>query len=66
MAAPSVTLNDGNSILSVRHFQDSTGGTERAVGAALRVGYRHIGTAAMYGNERETGRPVADSGILRG
>jgi 2,5-diketo-D-gluconate reductase A len=53
-------------MLSVRHFQDSTGGTEPAVGAALRVGYRHIGTAAMYGNKRETGRAVADSGILRG
>jgi 2,5-diketo-D-gluconate reductase A len=39
--------------------------TEQAVGAALRAGYRHIDTAAMYGNERETGRAVADSGIPR-
>ncbi len=35
------------------------------MGAALRAGYRHVDTAAMYGNERETGRAVADSGLPR-
>jgi hypothetical protein len=30
------------------------------VGAALRIGYRHIDTAAMYGNERETGRAATE------
>lgn len=32
---------------------------------ALRAGYRHIDTAAVYGNERETGRAVAASGVPR-
>ena len=39
--------------------------TEQAVGTALRAGYRHIDTAAMYGSERETGRAVAKSGVPR-
>ena len=39
--------------------------TERAVGAALAAGYRHVDTAAAYGNEPETGRAVADSGLDR-
>ena len=32
---------------------------------ALRVGYRHIDTAAYYGNEKEVGKAVRDSGIAR-
>lgn len=39
--------------------------TERAVGAALAAGYRHIDTAAAYGNESETGRAIAQSGLDR-
>lgn len=38
---------------------------ELAVGAALAAGYRHIDTAAMYGNEEEVGRAVKASGIAR-
>jgi diketogulonate reductase-like aldo/keto reductase len=38
---------------------------ERAVAAALACGYRHIDTAAMYGNEEEVGRAVKASGIAR-
>ena len=37
-----------------------------AVRTALEVGYRHIDTATMYGNETEVGRAVRDSGITRG
>ncbi|MGH3531918.1 MAG: aldo/keto reductase [Mycobacterium sp.] len=67
MAAPLVTLNDGSSIPAVGFgvFQIPPADTEQAVGAALRAGYRHVDTAAMYGNERETGRAVADSGVPR-
>jgi len=39
--------------------------TERAVITALQAGYRHIDTAAAYGNEREVGRAVANSGVPR-
>jgi 2,5-diketo-D-gluconate reductase A len=36
-----------------------------AVLEALRVGYRHLDTATMYGNEAEVGRAVKDSGVPR-
>ena len=38
----------------------------RAVGRALSMGYRHLDTAQMYGNEAEVGRAIEDSGIERG
>ena len=37
----------------------------RAVRYALEVGYRHIDTATMYGNERDVGRAVRDSSLPR-
>ncbi|WP_207568096.1 aldo/keto reductase [Mycolicibacter engbaekii] len=63
----SVTLNDGNSIPSVGFgvYKISPAETERAVSSALAAGYRHIDTAALYGNEREVGRAVAASGLGR-
>jgi 2,5-diketo-D-gluconate reductase A len=44
-------------------FQSSPEETAGAVDAALRDGYRHIDTAAAYGNEREVGQAVAASGL---
>jgi 2,5-diketo-D-gluconate reductase A len=66
-SSPSVPLNDGNSIPAVGFgvFKIPPTDTEQAVGTALQSGYRHIDTAAVYGNERETGRAIAESGVPR-
>lgn len=37
----------------------------QAVKAALQMGYRHIDTAAFYGNETETGQGLRASGVKR-
>lgn len=65
---PSITLNDGNSIpqLGFGVFQIEPDQTAAAVRAALEVGYRHIDTAEMYGNEKEVGQGVRDAGVDRG
>ena len=67
-AVPNITLNDGNVIpqLGFGVFQIDAGETVEAVGEALRVGYRHIDTAEMYGNEKEVGEAVRVSGLDRG
>ncbi|MDN4594300.1 aldo/keto reductase [Polycladomyces subterraneus] len=41
------------------------GEVENAVKTAIRVGYRSIDTAAMYGNEVGVGRAVRESGVPR-
>lgn len=38
---------------------------QRAVESALALGYRHIDTAAMYGNEDAVGAAIAASGVTR-
>ncbi|ESP87634.1 2,5-didehydrogluconate reductase [Candidatus Halobonum tyrrellensis G22] len=40
-------------------------GTKRSVTAALDVGYRHVDTAQMYGNERAVGEAIAESPVDR-
>lgn len=37
----------------------------RMTEAALKLGYRHIDTAAIYGNEREVGEAIRESGVAR-
>lgn len=46
-------------------FQTPPEETRTAVQAALSTGYRHIDTAAAYGNEREVGQAIHASGIDR-
>ncbi|WP_197373791.1 aldo/keto reductase [Mycolicibacterium baixiangningiae] len=67
MGAPLITLNDGNSIpqVGLGVWQTPPEDTERAVAAALDAGYRHVDTAAAYGNEEQTGRAIKDSGLDR-
>jgi 2,5-diketo-D-gluconate reductase A len=65
--SPTLTLNDGTAIpvVGLGVWQTPAEETERAVSAALHAGYRHIDTAAAYGNEAGVGRAVAASGIPR-
>ena len=67
-AVPSITLNDGNTIpqLGFGVFQIAPKDTAKAVGEALEIGYRHIDTAEMYGNEKEVGEAIRSSGLDRG
>ncbi|CAN5237629.1 aldo/keto reductase [soil metagenome] len=60
-------LNNGVEIpaLGLGVFQTPPDETRAAVEAALRTGYRHIDTAAAYGNEREVGEAVQASGVDR-
>ena len=62
-----LTLNNDINIpaLGLGVFQTPPDETRQAVAAALATGYRHIDTAAAYGNEREVGQAVAASGIAR-
>ena len=64
---PNVTLNNGVEIpqLGFGVFQIEPTDTVEAVQAALRIGYRHIDTAEMYGNEREVGEAIARSDLDR-
>jgi 2,5-diketo-D-gluconate reductase A len=67
MTVPVLKLNDGASIpqLGFGVFKINPAGTEAAVSQALEVGYRHIDTAEMYGNEKGVGAAVAASGLPR-
>ena len=66
-AIPSVTLNNDVKmpLLGFGVFQTPPDVTTAAVEDALRLGYRHIDTAAAYFNEREVGEGVRRSGIAR-
>jgi len=68
MSIPNIELNDGHSIpqLGFGVFQIDPAETERPVRVALEIGYRHIDTAEMYGNERGVGEAIRGSGLDRG
>ena len=60
-------LNNGVSMpaLGLGVFQSPPEETTAAVQTALEVGYRHIDTAAAYGNEREVGEGIRRSALDR-
>jgi diketogulonate reductase-like aldo/keto reductase len=63
----SLTLNNGVTLpsLGLGVFQSSPEDTASAVQTALETGYRHIDTAAAYGNERQVGEGMRRSGVDR-
>jgi 2,5-diketo-D-gluconate reductase A len=65
---PAIELNDANPIpqLGFGVFQVEPSETARAVATALDIGYRHIDTAQMYGNERGVGEAIRALGLPRG
>ena len=64
---PTLTLNNNVElpVLGLGVFQTPPDETIGAVEAALAVGYRHIDTAAAYGNEREVGEGIRRSDLDR-
>jgi 2,5-diketo-D-gluconate reductase A len=62
-----ITLNDGLSIpqFGFGTWQIPDDEARHRVAEALEIGYRHIDTAQMYGNETGVGKAVAESGIPR-
>ncbi len=67
-AVPSIDLNDGRTIpqLGFGVFKIPPADTSEATARALEIGYRHIDTAEMYGNEAGVGEAVRASGLDRG
>jgi 2,5-diketo-D-gluconate reductase A len=65
---PTIGLNNGQTIpqLGFGVFQIDPAETADAVRQALEIGYRHIDTAEMYGNEAGVGEAVRSSGLDRG
>jgi 2,5-diketo-D-gluconate reductase A len=66
-SVPRIQLNDGHSIpqLGFGVFKVDPAETVRIVSDALEVGYRHIDTARIYGNEAGVGTALAESGVPR-
>jgi 2,5-diketo-D-gluconate reductase A len=64
---PTVTLNDHRQIpqLGFGVFKVPPAETQATVEKALDVGYRHIDTAQMYGNESGVGAAIKASGLPR-
>ncbi len=63
-----LTLNTGAKIpqVGLGVWQSPRGaGTREAVETAIRLGYRHVDTARIYGNERDVGEGIRASGVPR-
>lgn len=67
MSIPTFALNNGVTMpnLGFGVFQTPPDATATAVTEALRLGYRHIDTAAAYANERGVGDAIRASGLAR-
>ncbi|MGZ4476560.1 MAG: aldo/keto reductase [Nocardioides sp.] len=67
MSVPSLTLNDQTTIpqFGLGVWQVPADDTHRVVSEAFELGYRHIDTAQMYGNEAGVGSALAASGLTR-
>ena len=67
MTVPAITLNDQTTIpqLGFGVFKVPAEQTAATVTTAFEIGYRHIDTAQMYGNEQGVGEAIASSGIPR-
>ena len=64
---PTLTLNNGVTMPALGYgvFQTPPDETATAVETALETGYRHIDTAAAYGNESGVGQAIDRSGLAR-
>ena len=64
---PTYTLNNDVQMPAIGFgvFQADAEQTVAAVSTALETGYRHIDTAAGYGNERQVGEAIRRSGLDR-
>lgn len=67
MSPLTIALSNGVEMpaLGLGVFQTPPDVTTASVEEALRVGYRHVDTAAAYGNEREVGEGIRRSGLAR-
>ncbi|WP_037160411.1 aldo/keto reductase [Rhodococcoides fascians] len=67
MSIPNLTFNNGVEIPAIGYgvFQTPPDETTAAVESALQVGYRHIDTAAAYGNEKGVGEAIHRSDLAR-
>lgn len=68
--APPRSFQVGDVFISAVGFgtfqgEDGNSKVKEAVLTALKNGYRHIDTAAAYGNEKEVGEAIKESGIPR-
>ncbi|KKB76046.1 oxidoreductase [Devosia soli] len=65
---PHVTFHDGRSIpqIGLGVWQTPNDVAVDAVSTALKTGYRHIDTAAVYENEEGVGEGIRQSGVARG
>lgn len=67
MTPHQIALNDGTQIPQIGFgvFLIPEEETQRAVELALEVGYRHIDTASIYGNEKGVARAITATGLPR-